>query len=136
MRKFSDLEGSEKQNLEDELESKSQLLGMDAFSSYGTTELKGLKDFIGLCANCQSLSYCKTEFDTILAKCESFKIRLNGQNKMVECNLHSPKGIMSLIEMQSIAFLIDVVKPTVKGFISTDSKLMGRPKKHKVKRNR
>ena len=127
-RKFSNLDNDERKTIEEELDSKSQEMGMTSFESYGTQENNAMKDLVGLCADCKMFNYCKTEFGTVLAKCEEFNIRLSGQNRITECNLHSPKRALTLNEMYSIAYLIDPAEPSVKGFISKDAKLMGKPK--------
>ena len=124
-KKFSELDDSIKKNIEDELETKSQSMGMTSFESYGTGEQSSLlKDQVGLCADCKGLNYCKSEFGTVLAKCEFFSIRLSGQNKVTECNLHSPRNALSLNEMYAIAYLIDPSEEKVDGFISRDKRYM------------
>lgn len=128
-RKFSNLADEDRKVIEEELDSKSQEMGMTSFESYGTTEVKQMKDQIGLCADCKNFNYCKSEFGTVVAFCVEFNIRLSGQNRITECNLHSPKRALTLNEMYSIAYLIDPSEPSVKGFISKDRKLMGKPKK-------
>jgi hypothetical protein len=129
-KKFSDLESDEKRLMEDELASKSQALGMSSYESYGINERQNLlEDMIGLCATCKSLQYCKTEFGNVFAKCMEFKIKLTGQNRITECNLHSPMRMLTLEEMYSIAYLIESDNSIIKGFISNDKKLKGKPKK-------
>jgi hypothetical protein len=58
-----------------------------------------------------------------------FKIKLTGQNRITECNLHSPMRMLTLEEMYSIAYLIESDNSIIKGFISNDKKLKGKPKK-------
>lgn len=123
-RKFSELEQDEKRIIENELESKSQQIGMDAFESYGSHEVSSLKELVGLCSNCKMLNYCKTEFGNVFAKCNEFEIRLTGQNRITECNMHSPKNVLTLTEMYSIAYLIDPSEEKVEGFISTNKRFM------------
>jgi len=118
-RKFSDIEEEEKKSLENELYSKSQAIGMDAYESYGNDIQTGLKALLGMCANCKNLNYCKTEFGTVYAICSQFEYRLTGKNRITECNLHSPMGVLSLSEMYAIAYLIDPNKDKkIEGFIS------------------
>lgn len=123
--KISDLEGKEKGKMEDLLESKSTELGMDTYEGHEAGgDYKLLKDLIGICYNCKSLNYCKTEFQNVFAKCGHYEMRLYGQNRIVECNQHTPRGVLSLAEMYSLATLIDLDEPMVKGFISQDPKFM------------
>lgn len=116
--KLSDVEKEERTSIEDELTSKSQSLGMDSWESYGTNAQTGLKALLGMCAVCKNLNYCKTEFGTVHAICGMFEFKLSGKNRIVECNVHQPKNVLTLNEMYAIAYLIDVNegKPT-KGFI-------------------
>jgi hypothetical protein len=115
--KMSTLDKKERNNIEDELGSKAAAMGMDMYESYGSSpEQKKLKELVGMCFNCNNLSYCASEFATVFAKCEAFNFKLSGQNRIVECNLHSPKGVLSLNEMYSIATLIDPEKENKVGF--------------------
>ena len=123
--KISDLDENAKKNVENLLDLKSNELGFDSYeptSSGGS--YKALKDMIGICFNCKSFSYCKTEFQNVFAKCLYYEIRLSGQNRIVECNNHTPRGILPLSDMQEIAILIDVNKPVTRGFISKDPKFL------------
>lgn len=116
--KFSNIDKEERRSIENELESKSQALGMDSFESYGTEAQTGLKALLGMCANCKNLNYCKTEFGNVHAVCAMFDFKLSGKNRITECNLHSPKNVLTLTEMYSIAYLIDPNKDKkVKGFV-------------------
>lgn len=119
--KFSTVEQDERRAIENELESKSQALGMDSYESYGTDAQTGLKVLVGMCANCKNLNYCKTEFGTVHAICTMFEFKFSGKNRITECNLHSPKGVLTLQEMYSIAYLIDAdTNKKVKGFIGDE----------------
>jgi len=136
MQKLSDLEKDVRDNIEEELESKATELGMDSYSSYaGGNDLKLLKDFIGICADCKSLQYCKTEFGKVFARCSHYEIGLTGQNRITECTCHDPKGILSLQEMYAMATLIDVDQPSVRGFISTDPKFMKKKIQKRIRRS-
>lgn len=123
-RKLNDLDKDERRLIEDNLDSVSSHLGMDSFESYGTNEQKMMKDQVGMCANCKHLNFCKTEFGTVHAICNHFEFKLSGQNRIVECNCHSPKNVMSLTEMYSMAYLIEPDEVKTEGFISTNPKLM------------
>lgn len=115
--KFSNVDKDERHAIEEELTSKSQALGMDSYESYGTKTQTGLRDFLGMCADCKNLNYCKTEFGTVHAICAMFDFKLSGKNRIVECSLHAPKNVLSLNEMYSIAYLIDVDEgKKMKGF--------------------
>ena len=48
-KKVSELDSSEKKIIEDQMESISAQMGMDAWESYGTNEQKILQDQIGIC---------------------------------------------------------------------------------------
>lgn len=108
MDKFSDLESDEKDSIKDQLESKATGLGLDLWNSANGGSL--LNNQIGLCSNCKSLEFCKTEFDNIHARCAAYEFKLSGQNKIVECNMHSAKGSLSLDDMYDIAIIIDPPK--------------------------
>ena len=68
--------------------------------------------------------YFKTKLGYVFAKCSHFEFRLNGQNRITDCNCHSPKGVLSLTEMYSMAYLIDPSEEKIEGFISKNPKLM------------
>jgi hypothetical protein len=119
--KFSSVDKDERKAIEDELESKSQALGMDSYETYGNDAQTGLKELIGMCYNCKNLHYCKSEYGNVHAVCSMFEFKLSGQNRIVECNLHAPKHVLSLNEMYNIAYLIDPdTDKKVKGFVDTN----------------
>jgi hypothetical protein len=121
-KKFSELEGNEKKSIENELEAKSTELGMDSWESQGNSSDSILKNQIGICYNCKYLQYCRTEFNNVFAKCSELDFKLSGQNRIVECNIHSAKNVLSLNEMYNMAYLIEAGEEKVKGFITTDKK--------------
>jgi len=121
-RKLSDLVKDERNIVEEHLESASVRLGLDSYESHGSNT-NILKDAIGICHNCKYFSFCRTEFGNINAICERFECRLNGQNRIVECSLHSPRNVMTLNEMYSMAYLIETKDEKVEGFLSTNPKL-------------
>ena len=124
MRNFNELEEDERHKLEDELDSKAEILGLNSYNTYESrNNFNSLEQAIGICSNCKNLQYCRTEFDNIFARCSEFEIRLNGQNKITECTFHNAKGVLSLSDMQNIAILIDPSESEIKGFISNDPKL-------------
>lgn len=117
-RRLSDLEKSERRTIEENLDTLSASLGMDSYDSHSNRgDINHLKELIGICFNCKNLNYCRTEFDAVFARCERFEFKLNGQNRIVECNSHSPRGVMSLAEMYAIAYLIDPSEKQIKGFL-------------------
>lgn len=122
-KKISDFEVDEKRDIQEELEGIASSMGMDAWESWGSNSNKILKDMIGICHNCKRLNYCKTEFGNVYAFCNAFEIKLNGQNRMIECNLHAPKGTMTLNEMYAMAYLIEPGEEKIEGFISRNPKL-------------
>ncbi len=123
MTKFNDLNEEQRETEEDLLESKANALGLDKWeSNAGNYNL--LEDAVGVCAKCKNMKYCKTEFNDVLAYCKSFEIRLSGQNRVVECNEYSPRGSMSLRDMEQMAILINSSEPEIKGFISRHPKLL------------
>ncbi len=133
MAKLKDLEKDERRNMEEELQAKSTSMGIDAWdAAQGNTDESFLKDHVGMCYDCKSLHYCRAEYaghDRVFAQCSMFTIRLSGQHRITECNCHSPKKLLSLEEMYSMATLIEVEdKEKVKGFISTNPRLLGKPK--------
>lgn len=121
--KLSDIDTEERKSIENEIYSKSQALGMDAYESYGKDSQTGLKALLGMCAGCKNLNYCKTEFGNVHAICGMFDFKLSGKNRIEECNLYAPKNVLSLNEMYSIAWLIDGdTNKEVKGFVGDRSK--------------
>ena len=127
MTKFVDLDEDGKERIGNLLEVKAIQLGFDKWES-DSSRVGGLEDLIGLCSNCQSMRYCKSEFGNVRAICWEFKINLHGQDKIVECNEHSARGTMSLRDMELIATIIDLEKSEIKGFISRDPKLLRKGK--------
>ena len=131
-RKFSDLDNDSRKLIEEELDSKSSSLGMDSWESYSKNEaMKKMKDEIGICYDCKYLNYCKSEFGKVHAVCSNFEAKLSGQNRIVECNCHSPRNMLSLTEMYSMAYIIEPDEVKTEGFISKNPKLLGNPKKNK-----
>jgi len=115
--KISNLEEEEQNKILSQIEGASNAMGMRAYEVYGSSPgQKKLKDLLGMCHNCDYLSYCETEFGNVIANCTTFKIRLSGQNRIKECNMHCPRNKMSLQEMYAIATLIDVRKNVDLGF--------------------
>lgn len=127
MPKLSDLEDNERRSIEGELEAKSSSMGIDYYEVLNdNSDYQFLKDAVGICYNCKNLHYCRSEFaghDKVFARCSLFDLRLSGQNRITECNCHTPRKVLSLEEMYAMATLIDVDKGEVKGFISDDPKL-------------
>lgn len=117
-KKLADLEKTEKRNIEEQLESISSSMGMDVWESYGQNGSVLMRDLIGMCYNCKNLNYCKTEFGNVYAVCTTFEFKLNGQNRITECNIHSPKGVLTLQDMYAMAYLIDPSEEKIEGFIS------------------
>lgn len=116
MTKIANLEKEDRTKIQDELETLASSMGMDSWNAYGNRNRNPLEELIGLCYNCKLLNYCKTEFGNVYALCSEFKIRLNGQNRITECNCHDAIGVMTLNEMYNIAYLIDVNKKKIAGF--------------------
>jgi len=122
MPKFIDLDEFDQEKVGDFLEAKAIVLGMDKWESR-SARYNALKEVIGICYDCQGLRCYKTEFGNVLALCATFRTRLYGEDRVVECNEHSPRGQMTLRDMENIATLIDSDKSEIKGFISRDPKL-------------
>jgi hypothetical protein len=121
--KFSNVDKDQRRAIEEELDSKSQALGMDSYESYGSDAQTGLKALVGMCYNCKNLNYCRTEFGNVHAICTMFEFKFSGKNRITECNLHTPKNVLSLQEMYSIAYLIDPdTNKKVKGFVGNKKK--------------
>lgn len=133
-KKFSDLENSEKQQIEHQLESLSTEIGLDPYESHGTKDNNVLKNQIGMCYNCKFLQYCRTEFGNVFAKCSELEFKLSGQNRIEECNIHSPKNVLSLSEMYNMAYLIEASEGNVGGFITTEKKYMKEEKERESKK--
>lgn len=127
-KKLADLEKTEKRNIEEQLESISSSMGMDVWEVYTQNGSVILQDLIGICYNCKNLNYCKTEFNSVHAVCTTFETKLSGQNRIVECNVHAPRGVMTLNDMYAIAYLIDPAEEKVEGFISNNPRLKKKKK--------
>lgn len=125
MPKFIDLDDDAQDKMGDVLEAKAIELGLDKWESQ-SIEYSSLKDLIGICSNCQNMRYCKREFGDVCAICWTFRINLNCQDKIIECNEHSPRGVMSLRDMEMMATLIDIGEGVIGGFISSNSRLRKR----------
>lgn len=125
--KFSTIDKEERTAIENELDSKSQALGMDAYESYGSDAQTGLKAMVGMCHNCKQLNYCRTEFGMVHAICTMFDFKFSGKNRITECNLHTPKNVLSLTEMYAIAWIIDGdTNKSVKGFVGRNGNKKGK----------
>ncbi len=112
MNKLINFKREDRSNIEREIETNATMLGLGDYDPISSNEGL-LKDQIGICYNCLNLNYCRSEFGTVLAYCNTFEIKLSGQNRIIECNCHSPRGCMSLQDMFSIAVLIDIDKKEV-----------------------
>lgn len=120
-KKLADLDKKEKHSIKEELDGVSSSMGMESWESYSNMGKSALKDVIGMCFNCKNLNYCKTEFLNVHAVCTEFDFRLNGQNRIIECNAHSPRGVLSLNEMYSMAYIIESNEDKkIAGFISEE----------------
>lgn len=132
MAKLNDLESGVRNKIEEELTAKSSAMGIDSYDTLNDNADYGfLKDAVGMCHNCKNLHYCRSEFaghDRVFAKCDLFDMRLSGQHRVTECNCYAPRKILSLEEMYAMATLIDADNDKVKGFISTDPKLLKKKK--------
>ena len=117
-KKLSDLDKDEKHNMKQELDGASSAMGMESWDTYSNSGNGSFKEAVGICFNCKNLNYCKTEFGNVHAVCTEFDFRLNGQNRITECNIHSPKGVLSLNEMYNIAYVIDGYENKEVGFIT------------------
>lgn len=107
MGKFSELDKEEKRKLTDEVEAKAQSMGLgDGWEHPQRDERMGLKDILGLCANCVHLEYARTEYGNIRAFCSRMEFRISGKQKIVECTRHSPKGEMTLQDAWSMAWIL------------------------------
>ena len=123
MAKLKDLSSEDRRDVEEVLEVKATELGMDSYDAYlGGSDYKLLHDIIGMCASCKSLQYCKTEFNKVFAKCGHYEITLSGNNRIVDCNSHNPRGVLSLEEMYALATLIDLDDHKIKGFVPNQKK--------------
>jgi len=105
MNKVSDLKDDEQHSLQNELQAKASMLGLDSYDNininYQTSEF-------GLCNDCKHLQLAKSEFRIIFAKCFEFKIKLNNVEKITECTNYDQRNTMSLNEMKDIAYIIDI----------------------------
>ena len=128
MPQFIDLEEFEQEKLGDLLEAKAIQLGMDKWENRGGQRHDSAKDLMGICYNCVSMRYCRSEFGTVNSFCHTFKMVLHGQDRITECNEYNERGRMSLRDMETIATLIDAEDGEIKGFISKDPKLMSKKK--------
>jgi len=70
----------------------------------------------GLCAKCNKIKVLRTKLDDCLIWCGAFslkdewapRLRPNRSNPITECSEYYPKGQVDLMEMQRIAWIIDV----------------------------
>lgn len=118
MKKVKELDRKDKELLMDELEAKSIEMGIgDQWDNpKSLSNFDSIKNVIGICYNCENMSYCRSEFGNVIAKCQEFDIWIKGKDRIVDCNEHSERGSLSLREMSSMAVLIDPQKKKIKGF--------------------
>lgn len=122
MTKYIDLDSEEQEKVGDLLESRAVELGLDKWESQSGA-IGSLESKLGICSNCKTLRYCKTEFGDVIAHCWTFKINLHGRDRVVECNEHNARGIMSLRDMEMMATLIDIGEGEIGGFITSNPRL-------------
>lgn len=107
MGKFVELSKEDKQKLTDEVEAKSEALGLgDGWEAPREDDRSGLKDRIGLCASCVHLDYARTEFGNIHAMCNRLETKISGKERITECSRYTPKGQMTLQDAWSMAWII------------------------------
>ena len=122
MKKFRELEEKARDSLCHEITSEGKrLYDNDEYEKKATHDSKWLKNKIGLCSDCSSLNYCRSEFGNIVASCARFKIRITGRNRIMECTDYYQRGQMSLYDMYQIAWIINTNKNSV-GFIQKEKK--------------
>lgn len=75
-----------------------------------------LKDRLGICYECLHCDWCVTEFERVVAACDTFEVRLSGKERMKRCSTFKKRGEMGLASMVGMAYLIDIPKDGA-GFI-------------------
>lgn len=112
MNKISDLEKKERNRLENELDTKAKLIGVEDRWERTKFECDRLEGF-GLCSSCKNFEYARTEFVIRIAKCYELDIKLDESNPITECTCHSKKGELTLNMMMEMAILIGEPKNNI-----------------------
>lgn len=106
--KKKDLDEDQLTDLEDELEAQSESLKLSMYNSKGANKFSDAVDKFGLCKDCAGFQYIRFEFHGERAVCLYLEARLTGSQRIAECSQYNKKGQLSLQQMQSIAWIIDL----------------------------
>lgn len=75
------------------------------------------KDAYGICHDCERLRCAETKYGNSHAYCYEFEKHLNKSDPVVKCSMYKKKGEMSLVEMGSMAYIIEADTKKKAGFI-------------------
>jgi len=119
--KFNDLDKKKQIEIRYAIDSATDILGMDEWDGLGQAKYGStLEGMVGLCATCSHLEYCESEYGNVHAKCYEYDLRLSGAQRIVECTKYDKRGQLSLNQMYGMAYLIEVDKSKIDGFIKSE----------------
>jgi len=75
----------------------------------------------GMCVSCKHMCYVKSEFSVVYASCSLYDVRLKEGRPIIECTGYDRKGNLTLNQMWDIAYVLELEKDRVAGFILDDS---------------
>ena len=111
---IADKDKEEQRKIENKLDTEAARLGIDYYDGDGSTRFDF--DDYGLCTSCKYFRAIQTMYGREVAKCNSIDIRLNTVDPIKKCTWYVKVGEMTLVEMQSMAILLDFKKNEI-GFI-------------------
>lgn len=111
MTKLADLPKEERETLQTECWSKA-----DQISRAHEKRATGF----GICSCCINMRSARTQYAIVRAFCIPMQLLLTNEHPIEECSYYTEKGQLSLEEMYSMAYYIEVKKPI--GFESEDRK--------------
>ena len=116
VKKYTDLDGDDYERNQDELSAQANVTGLGMWDKPGAVMREDLADIYGICATCQYFLYMRREFGEPAAGCRGIGegvFRLSGKARMVECQTHSRRSMLTLAQMMDIAWIIDSPKRRV-----------------------
>jgi len=101
--KYADMEDKERRSLQNDVYAKGAPVGDEWEGVSRRVEFNG----VGVCGDCKYLEGFKTQYGTIRARCSCYKVRLDGQDPILDCTEYVKRGEMSLQDMWAIAWIVD-----------------------------
>lgn len=105
MKKLSDYKNEEKQNIKETVELQGKKI-VDTFYEEGQERVAD--DSYGLCSDCKEFKITKMEFGEVFANCHAWDKMRTSKRRVMECSAYAKRGQMSLWDMQTMAYIIEV----------------------------